>query len=195
MSDTSTIATGPGAGDPGASAASARAAWRDRTGRDMLVALACLLGPILVIGGVLRFFGSAEPTVIDPVPAIENARASGVFPVLVPQGLDEGWRPVQASFRRGEDSTVGTLRLGYLTPSGGQVLLIESNEDVSALLAAELGDDVRPDGETVVAGRPWTRSVVRGNERALVLMETDRIVIIVGRASVDELTDLAASLR
>src|SRR5690606_3602283 len=120
---------------------------------------------------------------------------AGLFPVLVPHGLGEGWQPAQATFRRGEDVTVGTLRVGYLTPSGGQVLLIESNADASGLLASELGEDVRADGEVVVAGRPWTRSVVRGDERALVLLDPDRITIIVGRAPIEEMAELAGSLR
>ena len=175
-------------------AAAARAAWRDRTGRDMLLALASLLVPILLIGGLLRACGSAAPTVVDPTPQIDNARAAGLFTVLVPHGLDEGWRPVQATFGR-ENETVGTLRLGYLTPSGGQLLLVESNADVSVLLASELGDEVRPDGEVMVAGRAWTRSVVRGDERSLVLVESDRIIVIVGRAPADEMTELAGSLR
>lgn len=160
----------------------------------MLLALASLLVPILLIGGLLRACGSAAPTVLDPAPAIDDARTAGLFAVLVPHELGEGWRPVQATFLR-ENDAVGTLRLGYLTPSGGQLLLIESNADTSVLLATELGDDVRPDGEVVVAGRPWTRSVVRGDERSLVLVESDRVIVIVGRAPAEEMTELAGSLR
>jgi hypothetical protein len=113
----------------------------------------------------------------------------------VPEGLDERWRPVQASFRRSAEGAVGTLRVGYLTPSDGQVLLVESNEDGPTLLKRELGDDVRPDGEVTVNGQTWTRSVVRGDERALVHVESGRMVIIVGRAPIEEMTSLAASLR
>jgi hypothetical protein len=161
----------------------------------MLLALACLLVPILLIGGVLRVFGSSDPTLVDPTPEIDSARAAALFPVLAPEGLDDGWRPVQASFRRSDAGEAGTLRLGYLTPSGGQVLLVESNEDGPTLLARELGDEVRPDGEVVVNDRSWTRSVVRGNEIALVHAETARMVIIVGRAPIEELMALAAALR
>jgi hypothetical protein len=138
VSDASTIETGSGTGTPAYSAAERRA-WRDRTGRDMFLALASLLVPILLIGALLRACGSAEPAVVDPAPAIDGARTAGLFTVLVPHELGEGWRPVQAKFRREADGTVGTLRLGYLTPSGGQLLLIEFNTDASVLLPADTG--------------------------------------------------------
>lgn len=180
---------------PAASTPPPATSGRDRTGKDMLLALACLFVPILLIGGLLRACGSSEPNTVDSAPAIANARAADLFPVLAPEGLGGGWRPVQATFRRSEEGQAGTLRLGYLTPSGGQLLLVESNGDASALLASELGDEVRPDGEVVVNDRTWTRSVVRGDERAVVLAETERVVIIVGRATSDEMIELAAALR
>src|SRR5690606_32695814 len=105
VSDASAIATGatgPGAEEPAASAPPTRGAWRDRTGRDMFLAMASLLVPILLIGGLLRACGSAEPTVVDPGPAIDDARAAGLFPVVTPDGLGDGWRPVQAKFSRSD---------------------------------------------------------------------------------------------
>ncbi len=172
----------------------ASAASRDRTGRDMLLALACLLVPILIIGGLLRACGSSDPTVVDTAPAIDNARAADLFPVAVPQGLDEGWQPVQATFRRTDDGTAGTLRLGYLTPSGGQLLLIESSEDAGGLLEHELGEEVDPQGEVTVDGRAWRSSLVRGDERALVDVQDARTIIVVGHAPLEELIALAESL-
>ena len=192
MSEPSPITTEK---QPAAAAPPAATSGRDRTGKDMLLALACLFVPILLIGGLLRACGSSEPSVVNPAPAIKNARVADLFSVLAPEGLGDGWRPVQATFRRSEEGQVGTLRLGYLTPSGGQLLLVESNGDAPSLLAGELGTDVRPDGEVTVNDRTWTRSLVRGEERALVQAETGRIVIIVGRAPTEEMTELAAALR
>lgn len=168
---------------------------RDQTGRDMVLSLSVLLIPILVIGAILRACGSAEPTVIDPAPAIDNARHADLFAVIVPEGLGPDWRPVSASFTRASDGTVGTLRLGYLAPAGGQILLVESNEDAGALLSRELGEDVRSQGEVRIDGQAWASSMVRGTERALVLAEPDRTVIVVGRAPLDELTTFASALR
>jgi hypothetical protein len=167
---------------------------RGHTARDMFWALAVLLVPILLIGGLLKACGSQDATVVDPAPAIADARAANLFEVVAPQGLSDGWRVVQANFRRAEGG-VGTLRLGYLTPSGEGVQVVESNGPAADLLTQELGDQVRPQGETTVAGRPWTSSIVRGNERALVDTTTARTLIVVGQASFDDLTTLAASLR
>jgi len=168
---------------------------RDKTGRDMVLSLSVLLVPILVIGAILRACGSSEPTVIDPSSAIDNARRAALFTVIVPEGLGPDWRSVSASFARTSDGTAGTLRLGYLAPGGGQVQLVESNEEAGALLSRELGEDVRSQGEVRIDGQAWASSLVRGEERALVLAEPDRTVIGVGRASPDELTTLAAALR
>ncbi|HEY7225702.1 MAG TPA: DUF4245 domain-containing protein [Micromonosporaceae bacterium] len=184
---------------------------RDHTGRDMVLSLAVLLVPILLIVGLLRACGSGDPTVVDTAPAIDDARSARLFPVLVPQALGSDWRPVQASFQRGDDGHTGTLHLGYLTASGGQVLLVESNEDPDGLFSRELGTDVVAGGEVTVGGTSWQLSRVRGEEQALVLAGVEnggttgattasgatvnRIVIVVGRAPLDELTALAASLR
>jgi hypothetical protein len=137
---------------------------------------------------------------VDTTQAIDDARAAALFPVVTPKGLEEGWRPVQATFRRAGEGT-GALRLGFLTPSGGQALLIVSNEDASSLLARELGDQVRPQGEVSINGRVWDSSIVRGDEYALVDLggtrsaPAARTVIVVGEAPLAELTTLAAALR
>ncbi len=90
---------------------------------------------------------------------------------------------------------MGTLRVGYLTPSGGGVQLIESNEDAGSLLARELGDQVRTQGQVTVSGKTWQSSVVRGDERTLVDTSAERTLIVIGRAELDELTVLVQSLR
>jgi hypothetical protein len=129
--------------------------------------------------------------VVDPSTAIGQAQAAGAFPVAAPKGLDAGWKPVSAQFRT-EGSAA--LRVGYLTPSGGQLQLIESNEDAGALAARELGDGSRLSGSVQVGGEQWQTYQVRSDETALVLSQPARTVIIIGRAKDDELTALATAL-
>jgi len=164
-----------------------------RTGRDMIISLVVLLIPLALIVGIFRLRGGEDVVVVDAAPAIAQARAANLFPVLAPQGLGTGWRPVSAEFQIADGR--GTLRVGYLTPSGGAVQLVESNEDAASMFPRELGDQVRPQGEVTVNGRAWRSSTVRGDELAVVDSSNDRTVIVVGRATIDELTALAAALR
>lgn len=162
-----------------------------RTGRDMAISLVVLLIPLAIIVGLFRLRGGEDTVVVDPSTAIGQAQAAGAFPVAAPKGLGAGWTPVSAQFRT-EGSAA--LRVGYLTPSGGQVQLIESNEDAGALLARELGAGSRLTGTVPVGGEQWQTYQVRVDETALVLSQPARTVIIIGRAKDDELTTLAAAL-
>jgi hypothetical protein len=148
---------------------------------------------VVVVVAVFRVRGGEDVVVVDPAPAIAQAQAHGLFPVMRPQGLGSDWRSVSAVYQTSGD--VGTLRIGFLTPAGGAVQLIESNEEAGSLLARELGRQVRSQGDVAVNGVAWRSSVVRGDERALVESSPTRTVIVVGSAGLNELTTLAQSLR
>jgi Protein of unknown function (DUF4245) len=163
-----------------------------RTARDMTLSLIVLLIPLAVIVTLYRLRGGEDVVVVDPAPSIAQAQAAKLFPVAAPQGLSPDWRPISATFQTSD--SVGTLRVGYITPSDGALQLIESNEDARSLLARELGDQVRPQGQVTVNGQLWQSSTVRGDERALVDTSSERTLMVVGRASLDELTVLAQSL-
>jgi hypothetical protein len=163
-----------------------------RTARDLVISLLVLLVPIAFIVAVFRLQGGEDPVVIDPSPAMAQAEAAGEFPVSRPDGLAEGWRPVSAVYRR--EDTGAILRVGYLTPAGAGVQLIESNQPAEDLLRRELGDSVSPTGTVDISGRQWQSYQVRGDERALVQTGQDRTLIVIGRGGSDELRALAASL-
>jgi hypothetical protein len=162
-----------------------------RTARDLVISIVVLLVPIAFIVAMFRLQGGEDPVVMDPSPAMAQAEAAGAFPVSRPAGLAEGWRPVSAVYR-GEDAGA-ILRIGYLTPSGAGVQLIESNQPAEGLLRRELGDSVRPTGTVDISGRPWQSYEARG-ERALVLTGPDRTVIVIGHGGPDEMRALATSL-
>jgi hypothetical protein len=85
------------------------------------------------------------------------------------------------------------LRAGFRTPSGGTVQLVESNVNAEALVRGELGEDARIEDMVSLVGRDWQRYVTSSGERALVLRQPDRTVIVVGQASLEELATLAAA--
>jgi hypothetical protein len=158
----------------------------------MVISLLALMVPLAFIVAVFRVGGGEDVVVVDPSAAIAQARAAAAFPVAAPDGLGSGWRPVSARFATGDAGS--TLRIGYLTPEGGAVQLIESSEPLATLTARELGDRIQPTGTAVLGGQEWQSLNVRTDERALVNSTPDRTLIVIGRASVAELQTLANSL-
>ncbi|GAA1806450.1 DUF4245 domain-containing protein [Planosporangium flavigriseum] len=162
-----------------------------RSPRDMALSLLVLLVPIIVLLGVYRFLGGESPTVVDPSSAYADARAASAFPVAEP-AVPTGWQPVSSVFRRSDAGAV--LRVGFRSPRGGTAQLVESNVPAGALVKAELSTDARDEGRAQVNGQEWRRYAASNGDRALVLSQPDRTVIVMGRASDAELSQLAASL-
>ncbi|MFI6779769.1 DUF4245 domain-containing protein [Micromonospora sp. NPDC050276] len=166
----------------------------ERSPKDMAISLLVLLVPIALLLAFYRgFLGGDSPTTVDPAPAIEQARSANAFPVSQPQGLGSGWSTVSARYQTVEGGA--NLRLGYLTPEGRGVQLLQSSVPADRLLPVELTSQGQPQGPTELAGRTWQLYTARGNQQALVLLEPTRTVIIVGDARDNELRELAGSLR
>ncbi|MGN9764588.1 DUF4245 domain-containing protein [Micromonospora sp. SD12] len=166
----------------------------ERSPKDMAISLLVLLIPIALLIAFYRgFLGGEQPTTVDPAPAIESARAANAFPVSEPAELDDGWRTVSANFQIVEGGS--SLRLGYLTPEGRGAQLVQSSVPPERLLPTELTAEGQPQGQTDLGGRTWQRYTARGNEQALVLLEPNRTVIVVGDARDNELRHLATAIR
>ncbi|MCG5444651.1 DUF4245 domain-containing protein [Micromonospora sp. NIE79] len=166
----------------------------ERSPKDMAISLLVLLVPIALLLAFYRgFLGGDQATTVDPAPAIEQARSANVFPVTQPQGLGSDWTTVSARYQTVEGGA--NLRLGYLTPEGRGVQLLQSSVPADRLLPAELTSQSQPQGPTELAGRTWQLYTARGNQQALVLLEPTRTVIVVGDARDNELRELAGSLR
>ncbi|MGC5018503.1 DUF4245 family protein [Micromonospora sp. DT47] len=166
----------------------------ERSPKDMALSLLVLLVPIALLIAFYRgFLGGEQPTTVDPTPAYEQARSANAFPVSEPAGLGSGWRTVSASYRTVEGGA--NLRIGYLTPEGRGAQLVQSNVPPEQLLPVELTDQGQPQGPADLPGGNWQRYTGRGNEQALVLLEPNRTVIVVGDARENELRQLAGALR
>lgn len=159
--------------------------------RDLAISLVVLLIPLAAVVALFRLRGGEDTVVVDPSTAVAEARRES-FPVAEPQGLSEQWRPISAAYQPKADGA--TLRIGYLTPAGGALQLVESTEPVDPLLIRELGDNTRPTGVMPAGSRSWDAYDVRGDEHALVAVENGRTLIVIGRADVAELEHLAAAL-
>ncbi|MBF5028283.1 MULTISPECIES: DUF4245 domain-containing protein [unclassified Micromonospora] len=166
----------------------------ERSPKDMALSLLILLVPIALLLAFYRgFLGGDSPVTVDPAPALEQARSANAFPVSEPTGLGDDWRTVNARFRTEPDGS--TLRIGYVTPEGRGAQLVESNVPAEKLLPAELTEGQPQGAADLPGGLSWQRYTARGNEQALVLLEPNRTVIVVGDAGETELRKLATSLR
>jgi hypothetical protein len=164
-----------------------------RRPRDLVLSLLVLLVPIALLIGVYRVVHKGdEPLVVDAAPVIAEARAAGDLPVTEPAGLDQRWRVLSARYVGGDGAAV--LRLGYLSPSGAGFQIVQSDRPADALLAEELTASARPLGGERLGDRDWQRYRGRPGERALVLLEPKRTVLVVGAGSDAELAALASAL-
>ena len=185
---------GPPAVPAGPPADPAVAGRPSRRPRDLLLSLAVLLIPVVLMMGIYRVVqGGDRPLTVDAAATFEEARSAGDFPAAVPAGLAGGWQTLSARYVPGDGRAV--LRVGYLSPSGAGYQLVESDHATEALLGEELTVAARPIGTRQVAGREWRLYQARPGERALVLVEPERTLIVVGSGPESELTALAASLR
>ncbi|MEU4679470.1 DUF4245 domain-containing protein [Micromonospora sp. NPDC023737] len=179
---------------PSAPPAPAEVRRSDRSPKDMAISLLVLLIPIALLLAFYRgFLGGDQPTPVDPSPAIEQAQGARAFPVSQPAGLGEDWRPINARYQTAESGS--TLRIGYVTPDGKGAQLLQSNVPAEQFIPTELTDRAQPQGQIELNGRNWQRYTARENEQALVLLEPDRTVIVVGDARENELRELGGALR
>jgi hypothetical protein len=164
-----------------------------RRPRDMIMALAVLLAVVFTVFGIYRCTGGDAAPTVDAAAAYEQARSGGAFPVLQPQGLGTKWRAVSALYQ--PDAAGSVLRVGFQTPQNGNLQLVEGNVAPDTMLARELGAGGKPTGQVDLNGRSWQTYTARKGERAMVLQEPERTVIIVGAAADAELRTLASALR
>jgi hypothetical protein len=161
-----------------------------RSPRDMALSLAVILLPVFLLVGLFRALGHEDPPSVDAAPAYDAARRADAFPVLEAAGLPDDWHVQSATFR------LGVLRIGLRTPDKGGAQVIQTNQPADRFVPAQLGNEARADGTVDVNGRPWQRYTGgRKGQRALVLLEPDRTVILIGQTSEAALRTLAASLR
>jgi hypothetical protein len=160
----------------------------------MILSLAVLIVPIALLLIFYRTVLSGDaPIAIDPAPTLQEARQSGAFTVLAPQGLGSDWHVSTAKFVRGADGA--TLRLGYVDPDKDPIQVVESSVPSSTLLPTELTEDAEPLGTFRAGTGVWRLYQGRPGEKALVLADDKRTVIIVGKTDVDNLKAMATALR
>ncbi len=96
---------------------------------------------------------------------LTTARAEAAFPVLAPENLPPGWRPIRVAWARqgapslnGEASPRNLWELGFLTPGDVYIGLNQGDAEPEDLVDGQSRKGVA-DGESEVAGQAWQRLV------------------------------------
>ena len=167
---------------------------QERSPRDMVMSLAVLLIPIALLLTFYRVVLSGDaPITVDAAPTIQEAQQAAIFPVAVPAGLSDDWHTSSATFRRQENGA--TLRIGYVDPDDDPIQLVESSVAAATLLPTELTTAAKPIDNFRAPNGVWRLYESRPGEKALVLAEQNRTIIVVGKTDVENLETLAASLK
>lgn len=172
------------------------------TVRDALGAVLLLAVVVLAVGGLTRgcAFAPTGPTV-DPsagptVDAGEKLRALGPttpFPLRVPV-TPPGWRSNVVAADRIAATGHRAVRVGYLTPEGRYLRVVQSDADEAALLAVEASGRPVARGAEPVAGWTWV-TYADDTPEPIRVTESDGVrLLITGSGNDAEFRTLAAAL-
>jgi Protein of unknown function (DUF4245) len=166
---------------------------------NMLRSLLPLVVIVLAIVGWQAFRqGPDENPVkpIDPSSTVQLAASRAGYPVPVPTGLPDGYRPTSArtdAGNAGEGDPV-TLQIGYVTPSDQYAGFVVSDDPAADPLTAVL-TGAHDAGTVDVGGQTWTRSTTERGETALSRTDAGVTVLVTGSAPEGELETVAGSVR
>jgi hypothetical protein len=166
-----------------------------RTPWDMTKAVLILLVPVLVAVAVyVFFFGGSNPIAISTTDTYATAAADAHFTVLEPADLPKGWTPITIAYEPGNGTSL--LRVGFVSPGGAGVQLIESDQPADTLLADELGATPPTASSVQLGDLTWGQiATAKRGDRALVSTDHGRTVIVTGQASEADLETFVSHLR
>ncbi|MCW2578578.1 MAG: hypothetical protein JWR82_179 [Blastococcus sp.] len=189
--------TGEGAAPPPPQSSPAIERANRLSAGNMLRSLLPLVVICLLIVGwtTLRQSGDTGVRTVDPSTTVQLAAARASYPLLVPTGLAEGYRPTYARTEAGAagEADAETPELGYPTPGEEFAGFVLSDDPRAAPLTAVL-DGAEERGTVDVAGAAWTRSTTAKGETALFRENGGATVVVFGSADEDELETVAASV-
>ena len=157
--------------------------------RSMLVVLA-----FVVVLLIVTWRPQPEAVkVVDTTPAISRATYAADFPIEVPIGLAEGWRPTSARWEpTAKSGSDPVLHIGYVTPAD-EYAQVSQSANASDPYTAEQTDDGIDVGTQAVEDVTWQRWE-HGDRHSLVRIADGTTTIVSGTAGWDELIVLASSL-
>ncbi|MBG0815043.1 DUF4245 domain-containing protein [Planomonospora sp. ID82291] len=130
---------------------------------------------------------------------VANMRRDAPYRVWTPEPVPADWIPT--SSRKTAQRGVVTWRLGFATAKGADgerehVMLAQSDEKPAAGFADRMANSDRALGTVPIAGAVWEkRQREDKDQRSLVRILPDCVIVVTGTAGWDELTAFAGSLK
>jgi hypothetical protein len=167
------------------------------TAANMIRSLLPLVLGCLIVVGITALRQNPD----DPVREVDTTSAERAvsqlagYPLLVPRGLSDGWRPTSVRTDAGQASSGDpvTLQIGWYTPGEDFAEYVVS-DDAEAGALTDVLDGATRDGTQQVDGEAWQRLTTDRGETALTRTEGTATLLVTGSASDDELGTLAGSL-
>ncbi|HYH24375.1 MAG TPA: DUF4245 domain-containing protein [Blastococcus sp.] len=164
---------------------------------NMLRSLLPLVAICLLLVGWQAFrTGTVDPVrEVDPRGTIRLAESRAAYPLVVPTGLPEGYRPTSVRTDAGSaaDGAPVTLQIGYVTPSENYAGFVISDAIGSEAVDRVLADSTE-EGSVELDGDEWTRSTTARGETALSRVADGATVVVSGSAVDAELEQVAAAV-
>ena len=154
--------------------------------RDMVISMAVIFIPVLLLVWFFSSPGEEGPQRVDVAAQLKRATVESPYPLLVAEGLGEGWTPVRAAWAKegqpwitSEPAEANSWQVGYLSPDQIYFGLQQRDGSGSAFVRAATRDGHAVGGEVDAAGRSWERYESKdGRTSSLVSKgETDTAVI------------------
>lgn len=184
--------------EPGPTPAERRAARQsNQTAFNLVLALIASLGIVLVLVAVV-VRPEMEPRTVDYREVGETAQSNVDEPLAVPD-LPEGWSANRAELVPDPADGVTRWEIGFLTPKGQYIGLVQGIEANATWLADQVRSAPSEGGEQI-GGITWDRYDRRdvadpGNlEYALVATSGLSTIVLGGTASDEEFAELAAAV-
>ena len=159
--------------------------------------LPLVLGCLLVVGITALRQDPQDPVrEVDPSSAERAVSELASYPLLVPRGLSDDWRPTSVRTNAGSASAGDpvSLQIGWLTPAQEFAEYVVS-DDARATAITDVLRDATDAGTQQVGGESWQRLTTQRGETALTRTEGTATLVVTGSASEDELETLAGSLQ
>ncbi|POH71330.1 DUF4245 domain-containing protein [Cryobacterium zongtaii] len=170
-----------------------------KTINNLVYSLLATLGAVIVLVLIVPRSDTPINREVDYASVAEQAQSGVKEPLVVPV-LPPGWSANAAQWRQGGNDGVSSWYLGLLTPENEFIGLTQAVDANPTWLADQL-EDVEPTDTITIAGLDWAvyRNPApvadRGNfESALVTEAGDSSYLLIGTATDEELTVLAAAV-